>query len=468
MAATFPVRAHRLQHWLSLGAVALLLAGCRHGPSTADREQARNFAPLLVDAKHAPRLAPPPQADIERVELDQLEFARRELSPETRAAAEFWSAGATIRWNEIVRNLIARHRSDHPMAARVLALVSVAQYDALVVAWRHMDNFRRRRPAQVSRELAPLWPEADLPSYPDDQAAVATASAAVLSHLFPGEGGYLERRAAEQLEVRQSSGARFPSDVHAGAEIGRAVAAIVIARAESDGAESATTPSFEPRPGAWSSAANRAPVRPLWGSAKPWLMATSSIFRPRPPPPPGSREFQVALDEVAKFSRTRTPEQARIAALWADGPGSYTPPGRWNKIAIDILRDEGRSEFQIARVLAFLNMALFDASVACWDAKYHYRSIRPSQADPSITTPVGLPNFPSYPSAHSAFSAAAAGVLGYFSPERQKWLDEKAAEASISRLYGGIHFRFDLEGGAWQGRQIAKLAVELARSNGSR
>ena len=108
-----------------------------------------------------------------------------------------------------------------------------------------------------------------------------------------------------------------------------------------------------------------------------------------------------------------------------------------------------------------------DAGIACWDTKFHYFMIRPSQADPSITTPVGLPNFPAYTSGHSDFSGAGAEVLGYLFPDDKASLWGFAEEASLSRLYGGIHYRFDGVAGLAQGQASAQLAIELGRSDGS-
>ena len=104
-----------------------------------------------------------------------------------------------------------------------------------------------------------------------------------------------------------------------------------------------------------------------------------------------------------------------------------------------------------------------DAGIACWDSKYHYLVIRPWQADPTIAALVGYPNHPSYPSGHSCFSSASAEVLSFFFPAEHDSLWAMAEEASISRFYGGIHYRFDMEAGKEIGRQIGSLAEQYAR-----
>jgi membrane-associated phospholipid phosphatase len=121
----------------------------------------------------------------------------------------------------------------------------------------------------------------------------------------------------------------------------------------------------------------------------------------------------------------------------------------------------------VARVFALLNMALHDAAVACWDAKYAYFNPRPSQLDPSIKTILGVPNFPSYTSGHSTFSAAAAAVLSYLFPSGASSFAAMRDEAAISRLYGGIHYRSDIEVGKQHGARIGGYTVAFARTDGA-
>jgi membrane-associated phospholipid phosphatase len=107
-------------------------------------------------------------------------------------------------------------------------------------------------------------------------------------------------------------------------------------------------------------------------------------------------------------------------------------------------------------------MAIMDASIGCYEAKYHYWFIRPHQADPAITIPVNRPNFPAYPSAHSCLSAAAAGVLAGFFPSESRGLRAMVEEAGVSRLYAGLHFDFDVTAGQELGYAVARLALRRA------
>ena len=151
-----------------------------------------------------------------------------------------------------------------------------------------------------------------------------------------------------------------------------------------------------------------------------------------------------------------------IAQKWADKRFSSTPPGHWNSIAADLIQKYGLSDRDASHVFSTLNMAMMDAGIACWDTKYYYLVLRPWQVDSSIPSLVGYPNHPSYPSGHSTFSSAAAEALDYFFPAERESLSQMVEEASISRLYAGIHYRFDLDAGKNMGRQIGKLAGEFA------
>jgi membrane-associated phospholipid phosphatase len=327
--------------------------------------------------------------------------------------------------------MVEEHRTDPPMASRFYALLSVAQYEAVLAA---LDD---SRPHGKTKRT-------DVP------AAVAVASATILAYAFPDRADWLA------TQSRQFTGESMETS-----SPGRTAADRVLLRARSDGSNLEWGGSPPTGTGLWFSSANPAanPLRPRWGEVRPWYMSSGEQFRPGPPPAFGSDAFTAALAEVRAISDNRSPKQLAIAQFWADGAGSATPPGHWNQIAADLIERHHFDEHRAAMTLALMNTAVMDAGISCWDAKFHYWFIRPPQADPKITTPVGLPNFPSYTSGHATFSGAASEVLAAVFPGQRREIRSMAEEAAMSRLYAGIHYRFDNEVGLRVGRAIGALAI---------
>lgn len=186
---------------------------------------------------------------------------------------------------------------------------------------------------------------------------------------------------------------------------------------------------------------------------------------------------------------SRTAEQARIARIWADGMGTYAPPGRWNQIAAQLAQEKGDSFTANARLFATLNLALADAATACWDAKYAYRFWHPvtanrvtetdgnpdTEADPSWAPLLKPPSLPEYVSGRSTFSGAAEVVLNsFFGPDvafrtsstglpgvtrSYPSFRVAAEEADLSRLYG-VHFQFSNHDGLATGRAVARCVLD--------
>ena len=131
--------------------------------------------------------------------------------------------------------------------------------------------------------------------------------------------------------------------------------------------------------------------------------------------------------------------------------------------------EHGLSEREATHVFALVSATMADAGIGCWDAKLTYWFIRPWKADLAITVvpAVGKPNHPSYPSGHSCVSASAAEVLSAFFPEERADLEAKVIEAGLSRMYAGIHYRFDIEAGQALGRSVARFTIAADASGNS-
>jgi hypothetical protein len=445
-------------------------------------------------------------SDAYRAELEALKGAQGRITDAQRRNVDYWSGGGVLRWNQIMRELVARYNlppaprpdgsypapdaenpfadpnfpfANPPYAARAYSYVAVAQYEALKAAWHWKFRYNRPPPARADAGVRALAPASDLPAYPSEDAVLAGVTAEMLRLLFPASVEEITRRAAEQREAALLSGRATASDVAAGLALGRAVAAVVVARARADGmgAAGGTPAQWQAFAEAarsrgevaWASQETpvRPPMLPSFGRVQMWTMsaAEGAALYPGAPPSTGSAQMKEELAAVKHAVENLSREQLAIALRWNDGAGTYTPPGHWNDIAAEHVRDARMSEVRAARAFALLNMAMHDAAVGCWDVKFRHFNPRPSQLDPSIKTTIGLPNFPAYPSGHSTFSAAAAAVLSHLFPAGAARFTADAEEAGISRLYGGIHYPSDIEFGKLHGRRIGGHVVTMARAD---
>jgi membrane-associated phospholipid phosphatase len=453
---------------ISLIATLLLifLARCASTPAPSPQNVVEQPAavqqqPALLADKQVLRVPDPPPLDSPQLDLEiaELQALRSSLTDEQKKAINAWDSGAVLHWNKLARDLVARYALDPLTASRVYLLLSTAQYDALRIADEYQRHFDRQMP-QIEG-VTPLITSRASAAYPSEHATLAAASAAVLTEFFPGELPALEAQRAEEQESRLWAGVNCRSDILAGDTLGREIAARLLEQSRADLGAVSWAGDIPTGAGTWviDDKKPAPPLAPEWGKLKPWLMEKPDQFRASPPPTFDSPEFKAALAEVRKISNTRTDEQLRIAKFWADGKGTPTPPGHWNRIAADLIAERKLGDLEAARVMTYLNMALYDAGISAWDTKYAYWLIRPFNVDPAITTPVGRPNHPSYVSGHSTFSGAAAEFLGAVFPEKATELTAMAEEASLSRVYGGIHYRFDCDAGIEAGRAIGRLAA---------
>ncbi len=441
-----------------------------------------------------------------KAELASTKSKAGSLSASEKESVKYWGAGAVYRWNEIARELAAKYNlppasnaegkypvpdaanpladpkfpfANPPYTSRALSYLSVAQYDALVSAWHYKFKYNRKSASQNDPSISSLLPVTNLPSYPSEEAVVASASYTILLAMFPGEGPYLEQKLAEAQKVGFLAGKNVESDVKAGVDLGKAVAAKVMAKAKTDGMSASNNQSVTAgmienakkmgvkNPWISQETPLRPPMLPNFGSVATWNFDKATLVKIRPALPylENTTEFEKDIDELKSIQKNQTREQARIANYWADGPSSYTPPGHWHRFAANAGFEAKYSEIRMARTLALVGTALMDAGVACWDTKYYYYTPRPQQF--GLKTSVGLPNFPSYTSGHSTFSAAGATVLSYIFPEKAEQFNKYAQEASNSRVYGLIHYRIDCEMGLKHGKVIGDYAIARGKADGS-
>jgi membrane-associated phospholipid phosphatase len=344
--------------------------------------------------------------------------------------------------------------------------------------------------AAVDRSFEPYAVEVSLRRPASAKAAVAGAAHRALVGLYP------DQAAASRATLRDSLAAvpAGPGRLR-GFLLGRHVAQRTLAMRRLDGADAA--PGYAPGdgPGRWEPTppAFADALLPQWPEVTPFAIGTGDRFRPQDPPSLGDDAYAEAFEEVKRLgavaSAARTADQTEVARFWADGPGTSTPPGHWNAIAAELAEARGATLAEEARLFATLNVALADAGIASWDAKYAFDLWRPitairradtdgdprTEPDPGWEPLLPTPPFPTCTSGHSTFSGAAEAVLSAsFGPETSfttgseglpgvtrsfDSLAEAAEEAGMSRIYGGIHFQFDNLDGLESGRAVGRYVV---------
>ncbi len=350
----------------------------------------------------------------------------------------------SLRWTRTALELIAKHQLNPLRAARILALLHAAMHDALVRGVREGGDERQ------------AW------------IAVHRAASLVLADLFTQEPA--ERFEALGLAAAEAvRGAEEPGAAAMWA-IGREVAADAGARARADSAERVWPVNRRPppAPGRWRptppvNVFN--PLEPLAGEWQPWVLASGGEIEPPEPVPYDSPRYADEVREVKRVADALTPLQKAVAEAWNLDRGTVTPAGVWSLKTIELAEEPQVDGATAVRVLAALSVAMADAFVACWHAKYEWWTVRPisvirERHDPGFLSHLVTPAFPSYPSGHATASGAAEVVLAAFFPKKAEWLRGQAEEAAASRLLGGIHFRSDNEAGLELGRAVGRRVVE--------
>lgn len=231
-------------------------------------------------------------------------------------------------------------------------------------------------------------------------------------------------------------------------------------------------------------------IHPEWPNAKPLELKSADMFRPLGPPGADTPAYNDAVKEVKQFgedvSYYRTSDASLTAAFWGDAAGTYTGPGHWNVIALDMTK--AMPIQKRLDILLALNVALYDVSIAAWDSKYHFMYPRPTQIinrGKERETPWAamgdIPRHPEYVSGHSAFSGAAAEVLTlslgpqpFCSKAQYFWnvelcydsFHDAAKAAGQSRIYGGLHFQFSNQDGLTLGQNVARHSHAALRAKG--
>jgi len=385
---------------------------------------------------------------------------------------QLFSADVVLQWNQAA---LAAIRTDKPTLGaltRDLAILHTAIYDA-VNAIDHTSgvfHVKVNAPADASPVAAA------------DAAGFATASA-----LFPNDNALVQ--ATYQSVLAGIPDGQAKTD---GIAVGQSVGQQTLLSRANDGANAVVNYTPGNNPGDWRPTLPAfAPAQtPQWPFVTPFALKSGSQFRSPPPPALTSQAYTTAFNEVKDFGRVdstvRTAAETEVARFWEGKAGTPQVAGYWNEIAQSAATSEGNTLDQNARLFAQLNVALADAVIAHFDAKYTYNRWRPitaiqlagqtgnpnTTADPNWLPLLNTPPNPSYISGHGAVSGAASTVLAHFfgtdnvdfsvTSEDLKGVTHSftsfssaAAEAENSVVWGGIHFRFDVTTGDTVGKEVA-------------
>ena len=379
-------------------------------------------------------------------------------------------------WNSAALDAIRLERTSPPAASRALAMLHAAIFDAVNGIARVYQHYVVPGIAPASASLT---------------AAANAAGHHVLVALFPAEAAQFDALYASLA----SDGADSPH-ARQGRAWGQLVATRILEWRADDGATAQVELPEYTGPGSWvpTPPAYSAFALPQWGFVTPFAIEMGTAFRPAGPPSLDSVRYAAELNEVQAIGgatgSTRTEEQSLIALFWADGAGTETPPGHWNSIARSVSDTLATPLVEKARLFALLNAAMADSAICAWDAKYYFANWRPvtairqadadgneaTTADPAWSSFIATPPFPDYVSGHSTFSGAASTVLALFYgtdavpftatsdflpgvTRTFARFSDAAAEAALSRLYGGIHFRSANEDGLRVGIDVGAWTV---------
>ncbi|MHA4846956.1 phosphatase PAP2 family protein [Flavitalea antarctica] len=397
-------------------------------------------------------IAAPPGPDQSKLELETIRKGLKNPDASKLAAIKYWDAGApSYRWNQIANNVMPWENPD-VLLRMPLAWMSLAVYDATVIAWQEKLKYKRKRPGAADPSLKAVISGPSTYSYPCEHTVTAAAAAYVLAYFIPGKGDSLLALARAASQSRVDAGVQYPSDIEAGWKLGEQVALQIIEKAKNDGSTKKYTGPINKDPKKWTGAYQMGITLPLF---TPMFLTSVDQFRPPPPP-----DFENEMKEMKNFKQTF--RSRSLAYHWAS-----LGPGFWMELASQKMFENRISDDApaVARIYAVMNTASHEMAIAVFDAKYAYWGIRPSQYDSTFKPLIQTPPFPGYPSGHAAGAGATAAILEYFFPADAKQFHQLAQDCADSRFYAGIHFKVDNETALTLGKALGKFVVETWMKN---
>ena len=392
----------------------------------------------------------------------------------TAAAAQPGTAQAdtVTQWNLTMIAGLEAAGVPPPPAARIGAIVQASVFDAV---------------NGIARQYTPYHVAPAAPAGASRDAAVAAAAHTALVALIPGQRPLFDAQLAATLAQLSDDPAHPGQSVQRGLAWGTTVANDILAWRATDGFTTVPPPyTVGTAPGDWQPTPPaflgppQAPLFRQFATMTPFALTSPAQFLPPGPPPLDSARYAQDLAEVRALgsatSTTRTPEQTQTAIFWQ----ADTPAAMWNRVADQLAQAGDLPLAQNARLLAQVNIALADATIAVWNAKNYYNFWRPVTAiratsDPAWTPLLPTPAFQEYPSAHSGVSSAAAAVLASFYGDATSFTVTSAGLPGVqrdfttfssavqqvenARIYAGFHFRFSCTDAAALGAQVARYVT---------
>jgi hypothetical protein len=383
------------------------------------------------------------------------------------------SADEVTNWNNVMFEAIRVDAMNLVRGSRVMAMTHTAIYDAV----NSIDDTHH-----------PYHVNLNVPSTTSREAAAAQAAHDVLVSVFPAQQATLDAALNTSLSGIPAGAAKTD-----GIALGSSVAGSIIALRANDHSGDTTPYTPGTLPGQWrpTPPALAPAFLPNWPTVTPWAMTSGSQFRdPVGPPALSSAAYAAELNEVkaigAVNSATRMTDETNSARVWAGGQG---PIGHWNQIARTVAAAEGNTLSENARMFALLNLAEADAPIVSWDNKYHFNFWRPvtaiqladqdgnaaTEADPNWLPLLVTPPYPSHTSGASTVAGAAGEILKqFFETDNISFtmtvsgigdlsftsFSQASQDTANSRMWGGIHFRFEDERGRDAGIALGRFIFE--------
>ncbi|QIP15588.1 vanadium-dependent haloperoxidase [Spirosoma aureum] len=408
------------------------------------------------------------------------------------------SVSVETRWlhsaHQLLTTIMVSDVFSPPVAARIYAYAHIAAYETLV-------PFQAGRYRSLAGQIPSMAPMISTPPVGCNPALAATEAFLRVGRTMIFSEKTFDLETTQLWEQIKAAG-YSEETIQVSKAFGEQAAQHVIAWAKGDNyRQTRSLRRYAPvkQAGAWAPTppGYMAAVEPYWGRIRPFVLDSAAQCRTIGPPPFSTSEksqFREAAREVYETGKNRTAEQQLIASYWDCNPfflntqghlnfasKKLSPGGHWLSIAGQVARQTKANLITTSAAYTMTAIALFDGFISCWHEKYRYNVIRPetyinAHIDENWRPLLQTPPFPEYPSGHSVVSTASAVVLSavlgksisfvdstemaYGLPSRRfTSFDQAADEASISRLYGGIHYRAALQNGQAMGKAIGELVI---------